>query len=183
MLVNAGVSIETVPARIEEQVVVDSMLAEGAPSRDIADVLAELKAMRISSRRTGALVLGSDQVLDCEGHVFTKATNLEGVAETLTALSGKTHSLLSAAVFVVDSTPVWRFIGTARLTMRTLSSGFIDRYVSEHGEDVLSSVGCYHIEGAGAQLFARIEGDLFTIMGLPLLEVLAYLRVRGVLNE
>lgn len=183
MLSAAGVAAETVPARIDEAAVKAAMLGEGAPPRDIADKLAELKALRVGARRTEALVLGADQVLVAEGRMFDKPESLDAAREQLCALRGRPHKLLSAAVVVQGGQPVWRHVGVATLTMRPFTEAFLDEYLAQIGDLVLTSVGCYHLEGLGAQLFARVEGDYFTVLGLPLLEFLGFLRARGMLTE
>lgn len=183
MLCAAGVEMQAHPARIDEQAVKAAMLHDQAPPRDIADALAELKARRVSSRFPGELVLGADQVLVCDGVLYDKATSMEEAHQALLSLCGKVHQLISAAVIVKDEDPVWRHIGTARLNMRPFTETFLESYLAAFGEDALSSVGAYHLERLGAQLFSRIEGDYFTILGLPLLEVLGFLRARGELIE
>jgi septum formation protein len=183
LLRNAGVEVAIDPARIDEAAVKQSLLVEGAPARDIADTLAELKALRTGRHHPSALVLGADQVLVHRGEILDKPASMAEARAQLHRLRGERHELLSAAVIVAGGSPVWRHVGRARLTMRPFGEAFLDDYLSRAGEAVLTSVGAYHLEGLGAQLFARVEGDYFTVLGLPLLEVLGFLRARGVLAE
>ena len=180
MLRDAGVDFEAVAPGVDESAVKAALLAEGAAARDIADALAELKAVRVSNRLSGVLVLGSDQILECsDGELLDKPEGRAGAEAHLRRLMGTTHRLICGAVIALDGQPVWRVVDTARLTMRTLSDSFIADYLAREGDVVLGSVGAYRIEAVGAQLFSRVEGDHFTIRGLPLLQVLDYLRVRG----
>jgi len=183
LLRNAGVELAIDPARIDEAAVKASLLAEGAPPRDIADSLAELKARRTGARHPAALALGADQVLVHQGEILDKPASPDEARAHLRRLRGERHELVSAAVIVTQGAPVWRHVGQARLTMRPFSDVFIDDYLDRVGEAALTSVGAYQLEGLGAQLFSRVEGDYFTILGLPLLEVLGFLRARGVLAE
>lgn len=183
MLRNAGVEFVVEPARIDEAAVRAALLAESAPPRDVADRLAELKARRAGARHPEALVLGADQVLVHAGEILGKPATLAEARAQLSRLGGERHELLSAAVIHQQGVPVWRHVGEVRLTMRPFSASFIDRYLELVGEHALASVGAYQVEGLGAQLFARIEGDWFSILGLPLLELLGFLRARGLLPE
>ena len=183
LLEAAGVPFEVSPARVDEEAAKASLLAEGAKPRDIADALAEMKALRRSIAEPDALVLGADQVLEFEGDCIGKSANLDEAEALLRRLRGKSHALISAAVLARGGQPLWRHVETATLWMRDVSDNFLRSYLEGEGEGVLGSVGCYHLEGRGAQLFSRIEGDYFTVLGLPLLPVLAALRDFGVLER
>lgn len=180
MLSQAGLSFETVPARIDETAIKNSLTAENAKPNDIADALAEYKALKVALKNPDALVIGSDQLLVCEGAVFDKAETVTGAIDHLKQLRGKPHTLLSAAVIFEDGKPVWRTVGRAQLFMRELSDGFIETYAEKHGNSLCSSVGCYFLESDGVTLFNRIQGDYFTVLGFPLLDVLNFLRTRGI---
>lgn len=179
MLSAANVSFEVEKPRIDEEMIRASMEAEGAPPRDIADLLAELKARKISERRPGALVLGSDQVLEFEGKAFGKPETRDDALAQLNRLRGKTHRLLSAAVLVKDGKPVWRHVGVVRLTMRDFSDPYRDAYLDRNWPGLSESVGGYKLEEEGVRLFSKVEGDYFNVLGLPLLELLGFLSLRG----
>jgi septum formation protein len=181
LLRQAGVPFEIQVPRVDERAVKEAMLAEEAPARDIADKLAELKAFRIAQKNPTALVLGGDQVLVQGNRLFDKPTSREEAAEHLHSLSGRAHELLAAAVLFEDGKPVWRTVGRAQCIMRSLSEAFIDQYLDEAGDDILNCVGCYQLEGLGSQLFTRVQGDYFSVLGLPLLELLHVLRQRGII--
>jgi septum formation protein len=182
MLTAAGVPFVAIAAHIDETAIVDSMRAEAAGPRDIADALAEVKAVKISRGHPGAFVLGGDQMLDCDGRMFEKARTVEEARAALLALRGKRHRLTSAAVIARDGAPIWRHAGEATLSMRDFSEQFLDAYIAGAGSILTSSVGAYAIEGLGVQLFSHIKGDSFTIQGMPLMQILEALRVQGVIE-
>lgn len=182
MLAQAGVAHDAVAPHVDEAELKAALLAEGASPRSLADALAEAKAIKISGRHPDALVLGADQVLALpDGRTLDKPNSLAEAAGHLRTLRGVEHRLISAAVIAEGGRAVWRFVDTAHLHVRDFSDDFLDAYLATEGEALLTSVGAYRLEGLGAQLFSRIRGDYFTILGLPLLAVLDYLRVRGVL--
>ncbi|RUZ73544.1 Maf-like protein [Mesorhizobium sp. M7A.F.Ca.US.006.01.1.1] len=182
MLVNAGADVEAVPADVDERALEGPLQDSGVSPEDVALVLAEAKATEVSERRPGALVLGCDQTLSLGDEVFHKPADMEGARRHLLALSGRTHQLNSAAVLVRDGKVLWRHVGIASMTMRKLDPAFIGRHLARVGAKALSSVGAYQIEGEGIQLFEKIEGDHFTIVGLPLLPLLAELRDLGAID-
>lgn len=178
VLDGAGVRYEALVAGVDEEAVKAGLLAEGAGPREVADALAELKAIRVSRGRP-EFVIGSDQTLDLAGQLYDKAETIEAARERLKLLRGKTHKLHSAVVVAREGAPIWREVVTASLTMREFSDGFLEDYLAAEGEHALGSVGCYRLEGPGAQLFSRIEGDYFAILGLPLMGLLDFLRRHG----
>ncbi|WP_136644844.1 nucleoside triphosphate pyrophosphatase [Tabrizicola sp. YIM 78059] len=181
MLRSAGLAVEAVAPRVDESAVRDALLAESARPRDIADALAEMKARKVAERRADTLVLACDQVLEIEGRILSKPESPEEAHEHLRLLRGRSHKLLSAIVAYEDAKPVWRHIGEARLTMHPVSDSYLDDYVARNWESIRHSVGCYKIEEEGIRLFSAISGDHFTILGLPLLPLLAWMRTRGMI--
>lgn len=178
LLSNAGLTFDAIGANVDEDAIKEALRLEGASPRVQADKLAEAKAIRISQKR-GGLVLGCDQILAFKGESFDKSNSLEEASQRLKLLRGQTHSLECAVVIARDGLPIWRLVKSSNLTMRNFSDAFLADYLANHGEEALSSVGCYQFEGPGAQLFERVEGDYFAILGLPLLEVLDFLRLHG----
>jgi len=182
MLRAAGLAVTAVSPGVDEDVLKQGFRAENLPARALADALAEAKALKISARHSDAMVLGADQilVLDDDTQLDKPETPQQAMAH-LRAMSGSTHRLITAAVICEAGQPVWRHVELAKLTMRPLSEDFIHAYVTRLWDDIRHSVGCYRIEGEGAQLFTSIEGSQFNIVGLPLLALMDYLRIRGYL--
>jgi len=179
VLTAAGLAFEALAADVDEDALKIEFKVAGSDAADCARRLAEAKARRIAARRPDALVIGADQMLDCEGAWFDKPRDISGAAEHLRRLSGKIHTLPTAAVVVAGGQTVWTHIASPRLKVRPLSETYIQQYLAAAGPKVCSSVGAYQLEGLGAQLFETIEGDFFTILGLPLLPLLAFLRGEG----
>ncbi len=179
MLRAAGLEFEIRPARIDEAMLRQSLAAEGAKPRDQADALADAKARKIADRNPAALVLGCDQILALNDRVFARPATPGEARAQLLDLRGKTHHLFSAAVLYDAGEPVWRHVGVARMTMRAFSDAWVDAYLSRNWPAISASVGAYQIESEGIRLFDRIEGDHFSILGLPLLPLLSYLALRG----
>lgn len=181
MLVAAGVVVNSMPPGVDEDEVKRALKAEGAFAADAAIALAELKATRISRRFPDALVIGADQMLDCQGQWFDKPVDLAAARLQLQSLRGKTHHLQTAAVVMLNGQRIWHQLDKASLTMRPFSDAFLDDYLSRAGDKVLWSVGAYQLEGLGVQLFSRIDGGYFGILGLPLLPLLDFLRTHEVI--
>ena len=180
MLRAAGLTFDTTAAHVDEEALTASLLAAAQTPRNIADALAEAKAIKISSRLPGVTVLGADSTLALDdGSMLAKPASPEEAADHLRRLSAASHRLFSAVVAARDGAPVWRAIGEAKLWMRPLSDTFIAAYVAQNWDSIRWTVGCYEIEGAGVQLFDRVEGDPWTIIGMPMLPLLAWLRATG----
>jgi septum formation protein len=182
MLAGAGLSFDRDPARIDERAAEAPLRATGAGPADVAELLAEAKALDVSERHPGALVIGADQTLGLGDERFDKPADMEAARRQLLALSGRTHTLHSAVAVARDGAVLWRELASADLTMRPLTPAFIGHYLAVVGDAALASVGCYQLEGRGAQLFERIDGDYFTVLGLPLLPLLGFLRREGVIE-
>lgn len=183
LLCDAGVTFSTKISKIDEASIISSLTAEKAKPHDVVDVLAEYKARRVAMKYNGAIVIGCDQILVCDKKIYEKAETLDAARSTLQSLRGKAHQLMSAVVIFEQGKPVWRHIGRAQLIMRDFSDSYVDGYIEKNRDTILSSVGCYKLEEEGVQLFSHIQGDYFTILGIPLLEVLGFLRSRGVLKQ
>lgn len=181
MLRAAGLEVEAVAPRVDETTVRDALLAEGAHPRDIADALAEMKARKVAEKRPDDLVLGCDQVLELDRKILSKPETPDEARDHLRQLRGRSHKLLSAIVAYENAEPVWRHVAEARLTMHQISDSYLDDYVSRNWDSIRHSVGCYKIEEEGVRLFSAISGDHFTILGLPLLPLLAWLGTRGMI--
>lgn len=180
LLANAGLSFEAKPAAIDERTIQQSSGLTVAS--EIAARLAYEKALYVSFRWPGRYVVGADQTLECDGRLFNKPVGRAGAVEHLRALSGRTHTLHSGVAIVRDGSPLFEDVSVARMTMRELSEDTIEAYRDAVGDAVTASVGAYQLEGLGVHLFSRIEGDHFTILGLPLLPLLAFLRGQGLLS-
>lgn len=181
LLEGAGVHFDAVAPEVDEAAVKHELAA--ADGATLAMVLADRKALDVSARRPGAMVIGGDQTLDCGGRLFDKPADVEAAREQLRALRGRLHTLQSAVSVAHDGAVAWRHVASARLTMRDFSDDFLSRYIDVSRDWLTSSVGAYRLEGPGAQLFERIEGDYFTILGLPLLPLLGWLRQAGILRS
>ncbi|CUH64991.1 Maf-like protein YceF [Thalassovita gelatinovora] len=183
LLRNANVPFRIEKPRIDEEMVKASLLAEDAKPRDIADTLAEMKALKISEKFPDALVIGCDQVLDFNGLSLSKPSSKQDACTQLQQLRGERHMLLSAAVICQAGKPIWRHIGQVRLRMRDFSDDFLDGYLDRNWPEIGYCVGGYKLEEEGVRLFSRVDGDYFTVLGLPLLELLSYLTLRGELQQ
>jgi septum formation protein len=182
LLMQAGIRAEADPSTLDERLVEAPLKESGATPDEVALVLAEAKAVDVSERRPGALVIGADQVLSVGDEILHKPADMEAARRTLLKLSGRTHHLDSAVVLAEGGAAVWRHVSRASITFRDLTPAEIGRYLAAAGDGVLTSVGAYQVEGRGLQLMERIEGDLFTIIGLPMLPLIRELRARGALD-
>ncbi len=181
VLRGAGLQFEQVVAGVDEDAIKSGLRAEGAAPMKQAELLAETKAMKVSRGRPD-IVLGADQMLDLDGEAFDKPADRAAARAQLNRLKGRTHVLQTALVACIEGAPVWRHVAQPKLTMRDFSDAFLDAYLETEGEALLRTVGGYRLEGRGAQLFTSIEGDFFSILGLPLLPLLAWLRDRNAIS-
>ncbi len=179
----AGIAFRVHPAAVDEQEVKQSLRAEGAPAGDIAVALAELKALRVSRSAGPTLVIGADQILICDDVQFDKPPDLVAARDQLLALRGRTHALHTALAVAQENVVIWHHLDVARLTMRPFSDRFLDGYLADAGKSILGSVGAYRLEGLGVQLFSRIDGEFFAILGLPILPLLEFLRGHRVVER
>jgi len=179
LLAAAGLNFAAEAPPVDEDGVKAGLRAEGLTPRDQADALAELKALSVSRRHRG-MVIGADQILALDGKAFDKPKDRAEARAHLLALRGKTHTLMTAAVIAVEGAAIWRRIETPKLTMRPFSDAFLENYLDQIGDDGFTTVGAYRLEGLGAQLFSAVEGDYFSILGLPLLAILSFLREHGI---
>ena len=183
LLKNAGLSFVSVDAAIDEEQLKLSYIDAGYTPRDVADVLADMKAKKLSNRFPNQLVIGCDQILSFREQIISKAKNTNDLVHQLKVLEGNEHIVYSASVVYINNRPEWRFIGSANMTMRNLSDGFILKYVEDNWNKVQHSVGGYEIENSGAALFSKIDGDHFSVLGIPLLQLIDYLINRGVIKQ
>ena len=181
LLRQAKVDFRVEKPRVDEEAIRDALVADGAKPRDIADALAEAKARRVSAKHPDQLVLGCDQVLDFDGTILSKPDTQEQAIAQLRSFRGKRHMLLSAAVIYEDAKPVWRHVGQVRLFVRDASDAWIEDYVTRNWDSIRHAVGAYKLEEEGVRFFTRVEGDYFNVLGMPLLEILSYLTLRGTL--
>jgi nucleoside triphosphate pyrophosphatase len=181
LLAEAGLEFIVEPARIDETTLKARFTSDVRSASDCALALADAKARQVAAGHRGGLVIGADQILVCGDTRFDKPASLAEARNQLRALRGRIHQLVTAACVVQDQGCIWQAGTSAKLTMREFSDAFLDTYLASEGTGILGSVGAYRLEGRGIQLFAQVEGDYFAILGLPLLELLSFLRERGAL--
>lgn len=182
LLENAAIPFTRIVPRVDEETVKSALVAESAPPRDIAAALAELKARKVSDKNPGAMVIGCDQVLDFQGRMLSKPDSPDTALAQLKEMRGQRHMLLSAAVICQDGQPIWRHVGQVRLRMREMSDAYLSGYVNRNWESIRHAVGAYKLEEEGVRLFTTIDGDYFNVLGMPMLELLNFLAMRGVIE-
>lgn len=183
MLANAGLVFSVEPSAVDEDPIKAAMAGEGAAVDQVAGRLAREKALDVATRSPGDLVIGADQMLECDGRWLDKPADRQQALDHLRSLRGRTHHLVTSAVVVRDGDVLWQHGERADMSMRDASDAFLDAYLTQIGEDAYRSVGAYQLEGRGAQLFERVTGDFFVVLGLPLLPLLEFLRAEGVLQR
>ena len=183
MLRQAGVDFDVQVARVDEQMIKEALVADGALPRDIADALAESKARRVAQKNYNAFVIGCDQVLEFNGNLLSKPKSPDEAIDQIIAMRGERHTLLSAAVIYNEGKPIWRHVGQVRLRMRDATDAYISGYVERNWDSIQNSVGGYKLEEEGVRLFHSVEGDYFNVLGMPLLQLLAFLTLRGVIEQ
>ena len=183
MLRQAGVDFDVQVARVDEQMIKEALVADGALPRDIADALAESKARKVAQKNYNAFVIGCDQVLEFNGNLLSKPKSPDEAIDQIIAMRGERHTLLSAAVIYNEGKPIWRHVGQVRLRMRDATDAYISGYVERNWDSIQNSVGGYKLEEEGVRLFHSVEGDYFNVLGMPLLQLLAFLTLRGVIEQ
>ena len=183
MLRQAGVDFDVQVARVDEQMIREALVADGALPRDIADALAESKARKVAQKNYNAFVIGCDQVLEFNGNLLSKPKSPDEAIDQIIAMRGERHTLLSAAVIYNEGKPIWRHVGQVRLRMRDATDAYISGYVERNWDSIQNSVGGYKLEEEGVRLFHSVEGDYFNVLGMPLLQLLAFLTLRGVIEQ
>ena len=183
LLLKAGLKFTAIDANIDEKEVKSSYINKGYSARDLADILAAMKAKKLSYKYLDKLVIGCDQIMECNGQILSKANNPTDLADQLKFLRSKSHTLYSACVVYFANKAEWRFIGSATITMRNLSDEYISKYVDDNWDEVKHCVGGYKIENSGISFLSKINGDYFSILGLPIIQLVGYLVNRGVLKH
>ena len=183
LLLKAGLKFTAIDANIDEKEVKSSYINKGYSARDLADILAAMKAKKLSCKYLDKLVIGCDQIMECNGQILSKANNPTDLADQLKFLRSKSHTLYSACVVYFANKAEWRFIGSATITMRNLSDEYISKYVDDNWNEVQHSVGGYQIENSGISFLSKINGDYFSILGLPIIQLIDHLVNRGVLKN
>ncbi len=183
LLQNAGVDFSVEAADVDEAAIKSADQAASLRASELAVRLAEAKAGKISADKPNCLVIGADQILQCDGQLFDKPADRDAAVEHLRRLRGKTHALINGICVLRNGETLWNYTDEARLTMRSIDDQFVERYLDRVGSAALGSVGAYQLEGPGAQLFSKVEGDFFSVLGLPLLPLLAFLREQGAVES